>query len=132
MEYVRTPCWRNAASSSGQIGRCRRSYSSSAPGFSDMTKAFRIMIIGSQQLLDEARESFILGFMPSLKSLFVVLFLAGASAGVFGAELTVPDNIVFQSGVEYANPDGQHLQLNIAQPKNAEGLLPCVLCIHGG
>lgn len=70
--------------------------------------------------------------MPSLKSLFAAPLLIAASPYLLGADLTVPDNITFQSGIEYANPDNQHLQLNIAQPKNAEGLLPCVLCIHGG
>jgi acetyl esterase/lipase len=40
--------------------------------------------------------------------------------------------IVFEQGIEYANPDGQHLQLNLARPKEATGRLPAVLCIHGG
>jgi acetyl esterase/lipase len=48
------------------------------------------------------------------------------------AESNVPENIQFERGVEYANPDNQHLQLSIARPKNAEGVLPCILCIHGG
>jgi acetyl esterase/lipase len=48
------------------------------------------------------------------------------------AELVVPDNVTFQRDVEYANPDGQQLQLNIALPKNVQGTLPCILCIHGG
>src|SRR5207253_5788055 len=33
---------------------------------------------------------------------------------------------------EYANPDGQHLQVNLARPKEASGRSPAVLCIHGG
>lgn len=40
--------------------------------------------------------------------------------------------IVFEKDVEYSNPDGQHLQLNIARPKDGDGLRPTVLCIHGG
>lgn len=48
------------------------------------------------------------------------------------ADLVVPDDIKFESGVEYANPDNQHLQLNIARPKNSDAALPCVLCVHGG
>ncbi len=40
--------------------------------------------------------------------------------------------IVFEKDVEYSNPDGQHLQLNIARPKEGDGLRPAVLCIHGG
>ena len=44
----------------------------------------------------------------------------------------VPDTVAYESGVEYTNPDNQHLQLNIARPKGGEGPFPCVLCIHGG
>ncbi len=40
--------------------------------------------------------------------------------------------VVFEQGIEYANPDGQHLQLNLARPKVGKGLAPAVLCIHGG
>jgi acetyl esterase/lipase len=43
----------------------------------------------------------------------------------------VPDTVVYEKGVEYSNPDNQHLQLNIARPKG-DGPFPCVLCIHGG
>jgi acetyl esterase/lipase len=71
--------------------------------------------------------------MPALKSLMVsCLSYAVASLAVLGADLAVPDDILFESGVEYANPDNQHLQLNVARPKQADGALPCVLCIHGG
>jgi len=42
------------------------------------------------------------------------------------------DDIIFEDGVEYSNPDNQHLQLNIARAAHAEGKLPAVLCIHGG
>lgn len=48
--------------------------------------------------------------------------MANASAQ---ADITVDDN------VEYANPDNQHLQMNIARPKG-DGPFPAVLCIHGG
>src|SRR5262249_30189163 len=44
----------------------------------------------------------------------------------------VPDNVVFETGIEYANPDGQHLQLNLARPKAGNGPFPAVVCIHGG
>jgi acetyl esterase/lipase len=39
---------------------------------------------------------------------------------------------VFETGVEYANPDNQHLQLNLARPAEGDGPFPAVLCIHGG
>ena len=48
------------------------------------------------------------------------------------AELVIPETVTFDRGVEYANPDNQHLQLNIARPKNADAKLPVILCIHGG
>jgi len=41
-------------------------------------------------------------------------------------------DIVFEQGIEYSNPNDQHLQLNLARPKEARGKLPAVLCIHGG
>ncbi len=44
----------------------------------------------------------------------------------------IPEGVAFESGVEYANPDGQHLQLDIARPKAGDGPFPAVLCIHGG
>jgi acetyl esterase/lipase len=42
------------------------------------------------------------------------------------------DDVIFEEGIEFSNPDNQHLQLNLAQPKQAEGKLPAVVCIHGG
>ena len=37
-----------------------------------------------------------------------------------------------EKGIEYANPDNQHLQLDLAQPQKGGGLFPAVVCIHGG
>ena len=36
------------------------------------------------------------------------------------------------SNVEYANPDNQHLQIDIARPAEGVGPFPTILCIHGG
>lgn len=44
----------------------------------------------------------------------------------------VPDSVVWEAGIEYSNPDDQHLQLNLARPKTGEGPFPAVICIHGG
>lgn len=44
----------------------------------------------------------------------------------------VPDTVKFEKGIEYTNPDNQHLQLNMARPTGGDGPLPCVLFIHGG
>jgi acetyl esterase/lipase len=52
-------------------------------------------------------------------------------AALIVAQPKVPDTVIFEKDIEYANPDGQHLQLNLARPKGA-GPFPVVLCIHGG
>ena len=44
----------------------------------------------------------------------------------------IPEGVIFERGIEFANPDGQHLQLNLARPKAPQGPCPTVLCIHGG
>ena len=44
----------------------------------------------------------------------------------------VPDDVAFETGIEYTNPDNQHLQLNIARPKKGGGPFPTIVCIHGG
>jgi acetyl esterase/lipase len=66
--------------------------------------------------------------MNNLKRvLLVTLFiLALANSASLAGE------IVFEEGIEYANPDGQHLQLNLARPKDGDGPFPAVVCIHGG
>jgi acetyl esterase/lipase len=40
--------------------------------------------------------------------------------------------VTFEKGIEYTNPDNQHLQLNMARPKTGDGPFHCVLFIHGG
>ena len=44
----------------------------------------------------------------------------------------VPEGVSFETGIEYSNPDDQHLQLNMARPKAGDGPFPAVICIHGG
>jgi acetyl esterase/lipase len=62
----------------------------------------------------------------------VTIALAISGASVRAADPDVPPGVLFEKGVEYANPEGQHLQLNIARPKAARGPLPAIVCIHGG
>ena len=62
----------------------------------------------------------------------VFLSLLLALAGVRAAELAVPDGVAFERDIEFSNPDDQHLQVNLAQPKGGDGLRPAVVCIHGG
>lgn len=47
-------------------------------------------------------------------------------------KLKVPETVSFEPNVEYANPDGQHLQLDLARPKTGDGPFPTIVCIHGG
>ena len=51
---------------------------------------------------------------------------------VAAADPAIPENVTFERGVEFSNPAGQPLQLDIAVPKDGPGPFPAVLCIHGG
>ncbi len=53
------------------------------------------------------------------------------SSPVFAAP-AVPDTVIWEEGIEYTNPDDQHLQLNLARPKTGDCPCPAVICIHGG
>ena len=65
-------------------------------------------------------------------ALIATIFALISTLDSHAADLVLPDTIVFERGLEYSNPDGQHLELNLARPKELTGLLPAVLCIHGG
>lgn len=41
-------------------------------------------------------------------------------------------DIVVENNIEYANPDDEHLMVNMARPKEGKGPFPAILCIHGG
>ena len=66
-----------------------------------------------------------------LTSAFLLL-LALTPAASAQKPPTVPDDVTYEAGIEYANPDGQHLQLNVARPKAGDGPFPTIICIHGG
>jgi acetyl esterase/lipase len=72
--------------------------------------------------------------MPSAQSFrafsFVLVVLVFGS-GLFIGHLPAAE-VDFESGIEYSNPDDQHLQLNIARAADATKKLPAVVCIHGG
>ncbi len=51
---------------------------------------------------------------------------------VIGAARCPASDVVFATDIEFSNPDGQHLKLNLARPGSGPGPFPAVLCIHGG
>lgn len=65
--------------------------------------------------------------MKSLLTILTIAIATSLSQSVFAA-----DEIVFEEGIEYANPDGQHLKLNLARPQDLSAKAPAVMCIHGG
>jgi acetyl esterase/lipase len=50
---------------------------------------------------------------------------------LFIAAPTRAEEIVLEKGIEFSNPDNQHLQLDMARP-TGEGPYPAIVCIHGG
>jgi acetyl esterase/lipase len=62
----------------------------------------------------------------------VVISAATSEIATLSAAEPVADGVTFEKGIEYSNPDGQHLQLNMARPKDAKGPFPGIVCIHGG
>lgn len=64
----------------------------------------------------------------------VVRWLGGLALAVAlsAAPLQAQEKVVFEKDIEFANPDNQHLQLNMARPAEGNGPFPAVICIHGG
>ncbi len=62
-----------------------------------------------------------------------VVGLAAFAVAAFGKVTGVraAGGVVAENGIEYANPDNQHLKLDMARPDGA-GPYPAVVCIHGG
>ena len=46
--------------------------------------------------------------------------------------LSAQEKFIFEKDIEYANPDGQHLSVDMAKPSEGKGPFPAVICIHGG
>lgn len=63
-------------------------------------------------------------------SLSLLLFARAVAAADLKPD--VPATVDFEAGIEYSNPDGQHLALDMARPKKFLGKHPAVVCIHGG
>lgn len=62
----------------------------------------------------------------------IVAFAPASRLQILVADDQIPDSVVFEKDIEYANPDEQHLQLNMARPKEGVGPFPAIICIHGG
>jgi hypothetical protein len=62
------------------------------------------------------------GFTPNLAIFGLALQFFHTSASA--AELNIPEGVLFQRAVEYSNPDDQHLQLDLARPKNSSAPAP--------
>src|SRR5262245_63213347 len=56
-------------------------------------------------LLDGDGATFILRFMLALRTLCAAVFCLVLQLAVTAAELNVPEDIQFDKGIEYANPD---------------------------
>ena len=68
-----------------------------------------------------------------LQDLFALLLAASLGSPAHAqTKLAIPENVVFEPDIEYANPDNQHLQLDMARPKMGDGRFPAIVCIHGG
>lgn len=70
----------------------------------------------------------------SQRRLAVVWLMMVACDAVSAADTkpVPPEGVTFTADIEYANPDGQHLALDMARPKDASGPLPTIVCVHGG
>ena len=68
----------------------------------------------------------------NLRFATLLAVLLGPSLAAAQKPPVVPDDVAFEPGVEYADPDGQHLKLDLARPKAGDGPFPAVVCIHGG
>ena len=62
----------------------------------------------------------------------IAIAIAAGAVPSSAQDLKIPDGVIFEKGIEYSNPDDQHLQVNIARPKTGAGPFPAIVCIHGG
>ncbi len=69
--------------------------------------------------------------MNSLKLLCRAVSLA-LCALISALPVYAQEKIVFEKDIEYANPDNQHLCVDMARPAQGNGPFPAVICIHGG
>ncbi len=74
----------------------------------------------------------ILLFAATVFGLALLATAAASGDDRDAAEGHFDDTAFVEKDVEYANPDDQHLKLDIASPDEGSGPFPAILCIHGG
>jgi acetyl esterase/lipase len=65
-------------------------------------------------------------------NLIILLGLLLSGGSLSSAAPPVPENVIWETDIEYSTVGDDHLQLNLARPKTGSGPFPAVLCIHGG
>ena len=67
------------------------------------------------------------GFLPGKRLALLLGCLLFSTVASRAADLVVPDNVYFERNTEFANPDNQHLLLNLARPAKGNGPFPAGL-----
>ena len=70
--------------------------------------------------------------LSAVLGIALVVCLGAPSAATAAKGPKVPEGVIWEPGVQYSNPDGEPLLLDLARPKSGDGPFPAVLCIHGG
>lgn len=68
------------------------------------------------------------GLLPLLR----LAIACGFGLSLAAAEPAIPDDVLFERGIEFSRANEQSLQLNLARPKSGNGPFPAIVCIHGG
>src|ERR1700727_998887 len=71
-------------------------------------------------------------YCRTMLCLLLVCLALGRGANKSAAAESAAGGIEFETDMEYTHPQDEHLKLNLARPKQADGLRPAVVCIHGG
>lgn len=71
-------------------------------------------------------------FLATLGRLLGIAALSFCLVSACAAETVLTNGVLFQTGIEYSNPENQHLEMNIARKAESAAAQPAILCIHGG
>ncbi len=70
--------------------------------------------------------------LSAVLGIVLVVSLGAPTVATAAKGPKVPEGVIWEPGVEYSNPVGENLLLDLARPKSGDGPFPAVLCIHGG